>query len=80
VKLHTQVVRILQDGVRDGTLPGIQDPQAVATAVLDATFLYRHPDLVAIGSPPEMQLAVLDAVIAPILGALGEYGNKKYTP
>jgi len=27
-----------------------------------------------------MQLAALDAVITLILGALGEYGNKKYTP
>jgi len=27
-----------------------------------------------------MQLAAPDAVITLILGALGKYGNKKYTP
>lgn len=76
VKLHAQVVRILQDGLRDGTLPGVHDPQAVATAVLDATFRYHHPDQVAIGGSSEMQLAALDAVIALILGALGAHNDR----
>lgn len=78
VKLHAQVVHILQDGLLDGTLPGVQDPQAVATAVLDATFRYHHPDLVATGGPPEVQLAALEAVIALVLGALGAHGDRKY--
>jgi AcrR family transcriptional regulator len=69
-RLTAQVVQILQDGVADGTLPSVRDPRSTATAILNATFRYHHPDLVAIGGPPDAQLAALDGVVSLIMSGL----------
>ena len=69
-RLTSQVAQILQDGLDDGTLPCVRDPQSTATAILNATFRYHHPDLVANGGPPDLQLAALDEVISLITSGL----------
>ncbi|MDR3518644.1 MAG: TetR/AcrR family transcriptional regulator [Azospirillaceae bacterium] len=69
-RLTAQVVQILQDGREDGTLPGVRDPQSTAIAILNATFRYHHPDLVATGGPPDAQSAALSEVVSLIMGGL----------
>jgi AcrR family transcriptional regulator len=69
-RLISQVERILNDGLEEGSLPGAHDPKSTARAILNATFRYHHPDLVATGGPPAQQSAALDDVIALIIGGL----------
>lgn len=69
-RLTGQVVRILEDGSKDGTLPGVGDPLSTATAILNATFRYHHPDLVASGGPPDQQMAALNTVVSLITAGL----------
>lgn len=69
-RLIAQVERILQDGLEDGTLPGVRDPKSTACAILNATFRYHHPDLVASGGPPEQQSAALADVVALLIDGL----------
>jgi AcrR family transcriptional regulator len=69
-RLTGQVVRILEDGYKDGTLPGVGDPLSTATAILNATFRYHHPDLVASGGPPDQQMAALNTVVSLIMAGL----------
>lgn len=69
-RLTAQVVRILDDGLKDGTLPGVGDPLSTATALLNATFRFHHPDLVAIGGPPDQQMAALANVVSLIMAGL----------
>lgn len=68
--LTAQVVRILEDGLVDRTLPGVQDPQSTATAILNATTRYHHPDMVAVGGPHGVQSRGLDDVVSLIMGGL----------
>ena len=68
--LASQVVRILQAGLADATLPGVGDPEATAMAILNATTRFHHPDLVAAGGPPAVQLKGLEAVISLIMPSL----------
>lgn len=70
-QLSAQVIRILQDGMEDGTLPGVQDPHTTAATVLNATFRYHHPDLVVNGGPTEQQLEALSQIISLLLKGLG---------
>jgi len=69
-RLRSQVAQILQDGLEDGTLPCVRDPQSTATAILNATFRYHHPDLVATGGPPDAQSAALNEVVSLIMSGL----------
>ncbi|UHD45757.1 TetR family transcriptional regulator [Aureimonas altamirensis] len=69
-RLTAQVVKILEDGLKDGTLPGVGDSLSTATAVLNATFRFHHPDLVAIGGAPEKQMAALNNVVSLIVAGL----------
>lgn len=69
-RLTSQVAQILQDGLDDGTLPCVREPQSTATAILNATFRFHHPDLVASSGPPEVQLAALDEVVSLVIGGL----------
>lgn len=69
-RLTAQVVKILQDGVKDDTLPGGGEPQSMATAILNATFRFHHPDLVATGGPADQQMAALNEVISLIIWGL----------
>lgn len=69
-RLTAQVVKILQDGLKDGTLPGVGDPLSTATAVLNATFRFHHPDLVITGGAPDQQMAALNGVVSLIIGGL----------
>ncbi len=69
-RLTAQVVKILQDGLKDDTLPGVGEPQSTATAILNATFRFHHPDLVATGGPADQQMAALSEVISLIIGGL----------
>lgn len=69
-RLTAQVVQILRDGLEDGTLPGVRDPELTATAILNATFRFNHPDAVANGGPPDVQLAALEEVVALIMSGL----------
>ena len=69
-RLTAQVVKVLQDGLKDGTLPGVGEPQSMATAILNATFRFHHPDLVATGGPADQQMAALNEVVSLIVGGL----------
>lgn len=69
-RLTAQVVKILEDGLRDGTLPRVSDPVSTASAILNATFRFHHPDLVATGGPPDKQMAALNEVVSLIMGGL----------
>lgn len=69
-RLRIQVIKILQDGLKDGTLPHAGDVGVSASAILNATFRYHHPDLVAKGGAPEKQLAALQDVVSLILAGL----------
>ena len=69
-RLTSQVVQILRDGLEDGTLPGVRDPQLTATAILNATFRFHHPDLVAGGGSPVAQLAALNEVVSLLMSSL----------
>lgn len=68
--LGGQLARILADGMKDKTLPGTGDPGAMARAILDATFRFHHPDMVANGGPPAVQMAGLERVISLIMPGL----------
>ncbi|WP_370677066.1 TetR/AcrR family transcriptional regulator [Pleomorphomonas sp. PLEO] len=69
-QLTAQLAKILADGLADQTLPGVGEPTATATAVLNATFRFHHPNLVATGGEAHEQLAALGEVIDLILPAL----------
>ncbi|WP_375450002.1 TetR/AcrR family transcriptional regulator [uncultured Devosia sp.] len=69
-RLTGQVVKILEDGLRDGTLPGVGDPVSTATAILNAVFRFHHPDLVATGGPPQVQMAALNGVVSLMMSGL----------
>lgn len=69
-RLTNQVARILQDGLKDGTLPRVRNPQSTAAAILNATHRYHHPDWVATGGPPKAQLAAMEEVVSLIMSAL----------
>ncbi|ANF57201.1 TetR/AcrR family transcriptional regulator [Halotalea alkalilenta] len=69
-RLISQVERILQDGLEEGTLPGAHDPTSAARAILNATFRYHHPDLVANGGPPDQQTAELNDVVTLMIKGL----------
>jgi AcrR family transcriptional regulator len=69
-RLTSQVAQILQDGLEDGTLPGVRDPQSTATAILNATFRFHHPNLVVNGGPPDTQSAALNEVVSLIMSGL----------
>lgn len=69
-RLTLQIARILEDGLKDGSLPGAGDASSTATAILNATFRFHHPALVAAGGPPETQLAALEAVVSLIKAGL----------
>ena len=68
--LKEQLVGILQAGVADGTLPGVADPHATATAILDATTRFHHPEMVANEGTPASQMRALDGVISLIMAGL----------
>jgi AcrR family transcriptional regulator len=68
--LTSQVAKILEDGLADGTLPGVQNPQSTAAAILNATTRYHHPDMVASGGSFADQSRGLDGVVALIIGGL----------
>jgi AcrR family transcriptional regulator len=70
LRLTSQVAQILQSGLDDGTLPSVQDPHATAKTILNATVRFYHPDLVANGGTPAVQLAALDAVASLIMSGL----------
>jgi AcrR family transcriptional regulator len=65
--LTNQLVGILEAGLADGTLPGVGDPRSTATAILDATTRFHHPDMVANGGAPTKQMHGLNGVIALIM-------------
>ena len=69
-RLTAQVVKVLQDGLKDGTLPGVGEPQSMATAILNATFRFHNPDLVATGGPADQQMAALNEVVSLIIWGL----------
>jgi AcrR family transcriptional regulator len=69
-RLTAQVVKILEDGLKDGTLPGVGELQSTATAILNATFRFHHPDLVATGGPADQQMAALNEVVSLIIWGL----------
>lgn len=69
-RLISQVERIVQDGMEEGTLPGAHDPKLTARAILNATFRYHHPDLVVNGGPPDQQSRALNDVVGLILSGL----------
>ncbi len=73
--LTKQVARILADGKCDGTLPRVGDPHQTAVAILDATTRFHHPDMVASGGLPDIQMAGLDGVISLVLAAIGPSGT-----
>lgn len=68
--LRAQLAAILAAGWANGSLPGVQDAQATAIAVLNATARYHHPDMVVNGGPPALQMQGLEGVIALILAGL----------
>ena len=69
-RLTSQLAKILNDGLVDGTMPGVGDAFSTATAVLNATFRFHHPNLVATGGPAGEQLAALNGVVDLILPTL----------
>ncbi|MEO9337120.1 TetR family transcriptional regulator [Mesorhizobium sp. SB112] len=69
-RLTSQLAKILNDGLVDDTLPGVGDAFSTATIVLDATFRFHHPNLVASGGPAGEQLVALNGVIDLILPTL----------
>ncbi|WP_041867124.1 hypothetical protein [Sodalis glossinidius] len=64
------MTHILDEGRRDGTLPGVGDTHATAIALLNATYQYHHPDLVATSGPAQAQLSALTHIIALIMAGL----------
>lgn len=69
-RLTAQVVRILYDGVADGTLPGVSSPEVSARAILNATVRFHHPELVVNGGPAAAQSAALSEVISLLMTGL----------
>ena len=69
--LNRQLTSILKAGQHDGTLPSAGDPSLTATAILDATMRFHHPDMVAKGGSPADQMRALDGVISLILAGIG---------
>ena len=69
-RLTTQLAGILEDGRIDGTLAAVGDPTSTARAILDATYRFHHPNLVAVGGPAEAQLVALNRVVDLVLPAL----------
>lgn len=69
-RLTAQVVQILQDGLEDGSLPRVGNPKSTASAILNATFRFHHPDLVAKAGTPEQQMADLEEVVSLVLNGL----------
>ena len=68
--LTTQLVGILKVGVADKTLQGVGDPRSTATAILNATIRFHHPDMVANGGAPADQMQGLNGVIVLIMAGL----------
>ena len=68
--LTKQLVGILEAGLADGSLLGVGDPRSTATAILDATTRFHHPDMVANGGAPADQMQGLNGVIALIMSGL----------
>ncbi|MGC6389937.1 TetR/AcrR family transcriptional regulator [Ewingella sp. S1.OA.A_B6] len=48
VLLAAQVEHILAAGLDEKTLPGVQNPKAMALTILNATTRYHHPDMVGL--------------------------------
>ncbi|WP_116610246.1 TetR/AcrR family transcriptional regulator [Paraburkholderia unamae] len=68
--LGGQLAAILADGMKDKTLPGVGNPDAMARTILDATTRFHHPDMVARGGSPAVQMAGLEMVISLIMSGL----------
>lgn len=68
--LSGQLVGILEAGLADDTLPGSGDPRATATAILDATTCFHHPDMVANGGAFADQMRRLDGVVSLLVAGL----------
>ena len=68
--LSAQLAGILEAGLADGTLPGVKEPASTATAILNATPRYHHPDMVVNGGPPAIQMKGLEGVLSLIMAGL----------
>lgn len=69
-RLTAQVVQILQDGLEDGSLPRARDPESTASAILNATFRFHHPDLIVKAGAPGLQMVALEEIVNLILNGL----------